>query len=136
MTLNTLKQSNSSVISQYLQIGIQTSVEAASPHRLIQILLDGALSRISIAGGHMKRGEIPEKGAQISWAISIIDGLRGSLNKESGGEVAENLDRLYEYMSRRLMEANLRNDAVAMEEVHGLLSEIRSAWMDIESMAE
>jgi flagellar protein FliS len=136
MTLNTLKQSNSSVISQYLRIGVQTSVESASPHRLIQILLDGALSRISIAGGHMKREEIPEKGAQISWAISIIDGLRGSLNKEAGGEVAENLDRLYEYMSRRLLEANLRNDAGALEEVHGLLSEIRSAWMDIESIAE
>ena len=136
MRPNTVKRSNSLAVNQYTKVGVQTGVESASSHRLIQMLLDGALSKISIAGGHMKRGEIPEKGAHISWAISIIEGLRSSLNRESGGELAENLDRLYEYMLRQLVVANLRNDPAVLDEVHGLLAEIRSGWMGIRGVDE
>jgi flagellar protein FliS len=96
------------------------------------MLLDGALDKISIANGHMKRGEVAQKGAHISWAISIIEGLRTSLNIESGGELAGNLDRLYEYASQRLVEANLRNDPALLDEVQGLLAEVRAGWQDIQ----
>jgi len=115
-------------VSQYKQVGAQTGVESATPHRLIQMLLEGALEKINLAKGYMQRSDIALKGTHISWAISIIDGLRMSLDKEAGGEIAENLDALYDYMGRRLVEANLNNDPVILTEVTGLLLEIKSAW--------
>lgn len=117
-----------SALRQYAQVGVETGVQDASPHRLIEMLLDGALSKIAAAGGHLKRGETAQKGANISWAISIIGGLKGSLDMQAGGTLAANLEALYDYAGRRLLEANVRNDDKALAEVYGLLSEIRSAW--------
>lgn len=114
--------------SQYKQVGAQTGVESATPHRLIQMLLEGALEKINLAKGYMQRGDVALKGTHISWAISIIDGLRMSLDKEAGGEIAANLDALYDYMGRRLVEANLNNDPAVLVEISGLLLEIKSAW--------
>lgn len=113
---------------QYKQVGAQSEIATASPHRLIQMLLEGALEKINLAKGYMQRGEIALKGNHISWAISIIDGLRMSLDREAGGEIADNLDALYDYMGRRLAEANMTNDPALLEEVSGLLLEIKSAW--------
>ena len=76
----------------------------------------------------MQRGEIALKASHISWAISIIDGLRMSMDKDSGGEIAQNLDSLYDYMGRRLVEANLHNNIEILNEVAGLLLEIKLAW--------
>jgi flagellar protein FliS len=76
----------------------------------------------------MERGAIPEKGTQIGLVISIIDGLRVSLDKQAGGELAENLDRLYDYMMRRLLEANVRNEPAYLDEVANLLREVKDAW--------
>jgi len=117
-----------SMLNQYRQVGTQSGVASASPHRLIQMLMEGALEKINLAKGYMQRGDIALKGSHISWAISIIDGLRMSLDKESGGEVAQNLDDLYDYMGRRLAEANLDNNEAMLNEVAGLLVEIKSAW--------
>ncbi len=116
---------------QYKKVGAQSGVASASPHRLIQMLLEGALEKINLAKGYMQRGEIALKGNHISWAISIIDGLRMSLDQEAGGEIAGNLDALYDYMGRRLAEANMTNDPALLEEVSGLLIEIKSAWDEI-----
>ncbi len=113
---------------QYKKVGAQSGVASASPHRLIQMLLEGALEKINLAKGYMQRGEIALKGNHISWAISIIDGLRMSLDREAGGEIADNLDALYDYMGRRLAEANMSNDPAMLEEVSALLLEIKSAW--------
>jgi flagellar secretion chaperone FliS len=115
-------------VQQYKEVGTQTQVDSASPHRLIQMLFEGALEKIYLAKGYMSRGEIALKGSHISWAISIIDGLRMSLDKEAGGEIAANLDALYDYMGRRLVEANLKNDTAMLDEVAGLLMDIKSAW--------
>ena len=125
-----------SVLKQYNQVGAQSGVESASPHRLIQMLLEGALDKINLAKGYMQRGEIALKGSHISWAISIIDGLRMSLDKEAGGEMAENLDSLYEYMGRRLVEANLHDDVEILNEVSSLLLEIKSAWDAVPGLLE
>ncbi|MGV8900091.1 MAG: flagellar export chaperone FliS [Burkholderiaceae bacterium] len=117
----------------YAKVGIETGVMAASPHKLIVMLLDGALSSVLMAQLHMKAGNIAGKGMAISKAMSIIDdGLRASLNKEVGGELALSLDSLYEYMGRRLLEANLKNQPEMLEEVHGLLQDIKGAWDAIE----
>lgn len=128
--------SMNSALQQYRKVGAQTGVEAATPHRLIQMLLEGALEKINLAKGYMQRNEIALKGSHISWAISIIDGLRMSLDKEAGGEIAENLDALYDYMGRRLLEANLNNDEGMLDEVSGLLLEIKSAWDAVPGLLE
>lgn len=113
----------------YAKVGLETSVVAASPHKLIVMLYDGALVAVLNGLMHMKAGNIPEKGKAISKAIQIIDnGLRASLDKKAGGQIAENLDSLYEYMSARLLEANLRNDTAIMVEIQGLLTELRETW--------
>lgn len=115
-------------LAQYRKVGAQTEVSTASPHRLIQMLLEGAIEKINLAKGYMENGEIALKSSHITWAISIIDGLRISLDKEAGGEIATNLEALYEYMTRRLLEAHLHNNPKILDEISGLLREIKSAW--------
>jgi flagellar protein FliS len=116
-------------VNAYATVGIETGVTSASPHKLIVMLFDGALVALNSAVLHMKAGKIAEKGAAISKAIMIIDsGLRASLDKKAGGEIAEGLDSLYEYMGSRLLQANLKNDVVILEEVQRLLGDLRSAW--------
>jgi flagellar protein FliS len=116
------------VLQQYEKVGVQSGVENVSPHRLVQLLMEGAAARIATAMGHLQRGAIAEKGRSISLAISIIEGLRSSLDREKGGQIAENLDRLYDYMTRRLLEANLKNDRAMLDEVRNLLHEIKEGW--------
>jgi flagellar protein FliS len=116
-------------VSAYAKIGIETGVAAASPHKLIVMLFEGALVAVSMGLQHMKNGDIPAKGKSISKAILIIDsGLRAALDKSAGGEIAESLDSLYEYMGNRLLMANLKNQPEILEEVHRLLSELKGAW--------
>jgi flagellar protein FliS len=121
--------SKQSGVNAYAKVGMETGVTSASPHKLIVMLFDGALVSVSSAIVHMKAGNIPEKGAAISKAIMIIDsGLRAALDKKAGGEIAEGLDALYEYMGARLLQANLKNQVDILEEVQRLLSELRGAW--------
>lgn len=123
MTANALKQ--------YQQVKTEAAVTGANAHRLIQMLFEGALERIASAKGHLQRGEITRKGELIGKAIAIVGGLRNSLNIEAGGEIARNLDLLYDYMQRRLLEGNIRADIQPLDEVVGLLREIKSAWDEI-----
>ena len=113
---------------QYGKVAVGSEVAFASPHRLVQMLMEGALEKVATAKGHMSRDEFEVKGNNINWAISIIDGLRGSLNMQEGGEMANNLDSLYAYMVRRLAEANVSNEIAILDEVTSLLLEIKSAW--------
>ncbi len=116
-------------VNAYAKVGIETGVNAASPHKLIVMLYDGALVSIATAINQMKAGNISAKGAAISKAIMIIDsGLRASLDKKVGGEIAQGLDALYEYMGTRLLQANLKNDVDILEEVQRLLMDLRGAW--------
>ena len=113
---------------QYAAVGTQTGVTEATPHRLIQMLLDGALDKIARAKGAMQRKEIEAKGNHISSACAIVNGLCDSLDMDAGGEMAANLANLYNYMIRRLMEGNAANDPVALDEVASLLREIKCGW--------
>ena len=124
-------------VNAYAKVGMETGVLAASPHKLIVMLFDGALAAISTALSSMRSGNIGEKGKAISKAIMIIDsGLRASLDKKAGGEIAESLDALYEYMSARLLQANLKNEPDILEEVQRLLVELRDAWNAIADTPE
>jgi flagellar protein FliS len=115
-------------LKQYQAVNLQAQVSEASPHRLIQMLMEGALSRLAQAKGAMLRGQTGTKGELIGQAISIIGGLREGLDFQQGGEVAVNLDRLYEYMVHRLLQANLQGDMCAVEEVAGLLRNVKAGW--------
>lgn len=123
---------SSNPASAYAQVGVETGVSAASPHKLILMLFDGAIMALGSATRHMGEGNIPAKGMDISKAIEIIsNGLRVSLDLEAGGELAERLFALYDYMTIRLLHANLHNDLAAIDEVSRLLGELRSAWEEI-----
>ena len=115
-------------LGQYSPNAVQTGVESASPHRLTQMLMEGALDRIAAAKGNMERGNIQAKGDQIGSAMSILEGLRSSLDMEKGGEIAHNLDDLYIYMERRLLESHKTNDLTILDEVSDLLKQIKGAW--------
>lgn len=122
-----------SALQQYQQVNAHALVSEASPHRLIQMLQAGALDRIAQAQGAMSRGQTEMKGMLIGKAIDIIGGLREGLNLEAGGELAANYDRLYDYMARRLIEANRKNDVRILEEVAGLMRELKAGWDGIAS---
>lgn len=115
-------------LKQYQTVNTQAQIGDASPHRLIQMLMEGGMSRLAQARGAMQHGQVAIKGELISKAIGIIGGLREGLDLQNGGEVAANLDRLYEYMVSRLIEANLSNDVALVDEVAGLLRNVKSGW--------
>lgn len=128
--------SNRSAAKAYARVGLETGVTAASPHKLIAMLFEGAMIAILRAQDHMQAGQIVEKGQAISKAISIIDsGLHASLNLEAGGEMAQNLDALYGYMTQQLTQAHIKNDPAMLQEVHGLLADLKSAWDAIDPQA-
>jgi len=103
-------------------------ISEADPHRLIQMLLEGALQRIAIARGAMQQGDVVVKGERLSSALAIIEGLRIHLDRDRGGEIAANLEALYDYMQQRLLQANLRNDIEILDEVAGLIRQIKAGW--------
>src|SRR5262245_11305306 len=115
-------------LRQYQSVNTQAQAVDASPHRLIQMLMEGGLTRLAQARGAIERGQLGQKGELIGKAIAIIGGLRDSLNFEQGGEIAVNLDSLYEYMVSRLLEANLKSDAALVDEVAGLLRNVKTGW--------
>ena len=116
----------------YAKVSVDAAVETADPHRLVLMLFDGAMTAISLARIQMQNGQIPEKGAAISKAIDLINnGLGASLDIEAGGELAERLAALYEYMAQRLLFANMKNSVAALDEVSELLGSLRDAWAQI-----
>ncbi len=115
-------------LQQYQTVNTQAQAAAANPHRLIQMLMEGGLTRLAQARGAMEREQTALKGELIGKAIGIVGGLRQGLDLEQGGEIAVNLDRLYDYMTRRLMEANVQNDPAILEEISSLLREVKDGW--------
>jgi flagellar protein FliS len=119
-------------LKQYQQVGVHGAIMDATPHRLIQMLLDGALTRILSAKGHMKQNNIAKKGEQIGNAISIIESLKASLDFKQGGEISKNLDALYEYIGHILLKANTENNPELLDEAGKLLSQVKMGWDAIE----
>lgn len=119
-------------LKEYQSTSTQSGAHTASPHRLIQMLMEGALEKIAKAKGFMSRNEVEQKGHHISWAIRIIGGLQDSLDMKKGGELSANLDKLYDYMCRTLVQANVENSVGKLEEVTTLLSTVKEGWDGIE----
>ncbi len=118
-------------LQHYQKMNADQAVSGADPHRLIVMLMQGVIEKVAKAKGYLQQGNRAEKAQQISWAISILDGLRMSLDKEQGGEIAQNLDDLYGYMEEQLLTANVKDDANLLEEVASLMKTILSGWMEI-----
>jgi flagellar protein FliS len=119
-------------LSAYVKTGIESAVPEADPHQLVMMLFDGALAAIADARLNMIRGQIAARGKAISKAISIVDqGLKCSLDKARGGEIAQRLDALYEYICERLLDANVQSRAEGLDEAAALLTELQRAWADI-----
>lgn len=117
-----------SAVKSYSSVKVHTGVEDASPHRLIQMLFEGALERISQAKGAMLQNQIARKAELITKAMNIVAGLQGCLNDKEGGGLAANLDDLYDYIVRRLTEANHKNDPAMLDECGRLIAEIKAGW--------
>ena len=118
-------------IHQYRQTGVSSAVLDASPHQLVTLMLAGARERARLAIACLDRGDLPRKAQAISEASAIIGGLDSALNLDAGGEVADGLQALYDYAQRRLLAANVDNDAGPLREVDDLLGDIESAWRAI-----
>lgn len=116
----------------YKTVGVETSVQSADPHRLIQLLFEEVLRSINVARGALARQQIAQKGMAIGKAVRVLEeGLKASLDIERGGEVASNLQILYEYCVAQLMKANLSNDDALLLEVRGLIEPVAQAWAQI-----
>lgn len=126
-----IKMNASLALKSYRNVNANGLVADATPHRLVQMLMQGALDRIHAAESYLKQKNIPARGESIGKAIDIIGYLQGCLDLEHGGEVAANLDKLYEYMLRRLFHANVKADMAALEEVAGLMQTIKDGWDQI-----
>ena len=126
---------SATALKQYQQTSAHSGVMDASPHRLIQMLLDGALSRILSAKASIKQNNIVKKGEQIGSAISIVEGLKASLDFNQGGDISKNLDALYEYINHTVLQANIKNDATLLDEAGKLLSPVKMGWDAIDPNA-
>ncbi len=125
---------NQKGVNGYTKVGVETGVLAASPVKLIVMLYDGAISACHSAIACMQRRDIEQKSAMLSKAIMIIEsGLRLSLDRKAGGEIAESLDALYAYMSSKLASANVRNEPAQVQEVIKLLLDLKGAWEAIDN---
>jgi flagellar protein FliS len=119
----------------YRQVGVQSLVAGASPHMLINMLFDGLTQSLIAARGALERGDIQEKGRQLGKAVRILEeGLKAGLDLNRGGDIASNLASLYDYSSRRLTLANLKNDAAMIEEILGLIGPVAQSWEQIGAM--
>ncbi|CAI3940561.1 MAG: flagellar export chaperone FliS [Alteromonas macleodii] len=123
-------------INAYKKGNLKQDVANADPHKLTLMLLQGALDRIAYAKGAMERKELQEKATFISKATAIIIHLRDTLDVKVGGEVAENMFALYEFMIEKLNEAHVNNDVALLDEVSSLLAPIRDAWVQIPQEAK
>lgn len=118
-------------LKSYAKVHYRSNVEVASPHRLIDMLYEGAIDRVKQAKGALEYGNIQTKGNKINSAISIVSGLRESLNTDQGGDLAMNLDNLYVYIQDVLAQAHRQNDAAKLDEAATLLGDLRATWQKI-----
>jgi flagellar protein FliS len=121
-------------IQSYGNVKVTTGVATANNVQLIQMLFDGLLESLSTARGHIQHNNIAEKSKAVARASRIVIGLQGALDFEKGGDLANNLNELYSYVTRRLFHVNAHNDIAVLDEIHGLMREIRDAWEGVPAL--
>ncbi|MGL5343075.1 MAG: flagellar export chaperone FliS [Plesiomonas sp.] len=118
-------------LQAYKKVSVDSQLQSASPHKVILMLLSGAIERLVQAKAAMQMGNIAVKGERLGKAVAIIANLQACLSEEEGGDIAKNLAQLYEYMQTQLLSANLNNDVKTLDEVMVLLTEIKTGWESI-----
>ena len=118
--------------SAYQRINVETSMHTIEQHQLVSLLLEGLLQAVATARGALARGDVPTKCSSITKAVRILEeGLMTSLDQEAGGDIAANLEAVYDYSVRRLIQANARNDDAMLQEVYRLIEPISQAWKEM-----
>ncbi|MGE6385871.1 flagellar export chaperone FliS [Pseudomonas sp. NPDC078416] len=115
-------------LRQYQKVNSHAQTAVATPHRLVQMLMEAGLDRIAQAKGAIERKDVPAKGLLIGKAIEIIGGLREGLDMEKQAEALAHVDNLYVYLMKRLAEANIKSDPRILDEVSGLLITVKEGW--------
>lgn len=123
-------------LNSYRSVDTYARVGSASPHELVRLLIDGLLARVNEARGHLQRGEAGAKRDKIGRALGIVEGLHMSLDKDRGGEIAANLEQLYDYIARALLRSNIENAIEPLDEVAELVRELKAGWDAIGSDLE
>jgi flagellar protein FliS len=121
-------------IQSYGDVKVSTGVATSNNVQLIQMLFDGLLESLVATRGHIQHNNIQEKSKSIARASRIVLGLQGALDFEKGGDLANNLNELYSYVTRRLFHVNAHNDLVVLDEIYGLMKEIRDAWEGVPAL--
>lgn len=115
-------------LQSYRKVSVESEISVASPHRIIQMMFEGALQRLAQSRYAIESNDIANKGIYIGKAIGLITGLNNSLDMDAGGDIADNLADLYDFMLRRISEANIRNDVHALDDVSEILRTIKEGW--------
>ncbi len=118
-------------LQAYKKVSVDSQLSSASPHKVIQMLMAGAIERLIQGKAAMEQGNIATKGERLGKALDIIISLRGCLSMDDGAEIAQNLDQLYDFMITRISHANAANDPQAIDDVVDIIREIKSAWDQI-----
>lgn len=118
-------------LQAYKKVSVDSQLSAASPHKIVQMLMAGAIERLIQGKAAMQQGNIPVKGERLGKALDIIISLRSCLSMDDGGDVAKNLDQLYEFMITQIADGNHRNDPQPLDDVIDIIREIKSAWDQI-----
>ena len=133
----TLARNAQQFANAYNQVGAETGVSGASPHKLVAMLFDGFMDALAQARGAMRAGNVEAKGRAIGRAVRIVEeGLRCSLDLQAGGQLAQDLSDLYGYLTMRLTLTNVRNDEAGLDEAHRLMQPLREAWLSIADQAD
>lgn len=118
-------------LQAYKRVSVDSQLTSASPHRVIQMLMAGAIERLIQGKASMEQGNIAVKGERLGKALDIIISLRSCLSMEDGGDIATNLDALYDFMIQQIYKANQENSPEPIDDVIDMLREIKSAWEQI-----
>lgn len=117
-------------IKAYKAVGIKDDLAVADPHRVIQLLMQGALENLAKSKGCIERNDYAGKSSAISKAISIISALQGSLDMNAG-DISDNLFSLYDFMLNHLIQASRDKSIAKLDEVMEILLVIKGAWDQI-----
>ncbi|KUI98868.1 flagellar export chaperone FliS [Vibrio sp. MEBiC08052] len=120
-------------LQAYKKVSVDSQLSAASPHKVVQMLMAGAIERLIQGKAAMMQGNIPVKGERLGKALDIIISLRSCLSMEDGGDIARNLDQLYEFVITQITQANHLNEPELLDDVIDIIREIKSAWDQIPS---
>ena len=121
-------------LNAYQEVANQSALYA-DPHRLIQMLMEGFLARVGAGRHALAERDFDRKGRELGRAVSILNGLRDTLDHDQGGDIAGNLDQLYSYMQEQVLSASASGDLSVLDHVSTLMRELKTGWDGVRDTA-